>query len=68
MGFLMTNMFVGVVCDQYNNVKEILYGSAFLSDDQKDWILIKKMLLEEFPHKSVIEPKNKFRNLCYKIA
>jgi hypothetical protein len=36
--FLILNLFTGVVCDTYNNEKEILGKNYLLSDHQKMWL------------------------------
>jgi hypothetical protein len=36
--FLILNLFTGVVCDTYNNEKEILGKNYLLSDNQKMWL------------------------------
>ena len=40
--FLILNLFTGVVCDTYNNEKEILTKNFLLTENQKKWLEYKK--------------------------
>ena len=47
--FLILNLFTGVVCDTYNNEKEILGKNYLLSDHQKKWLEYKKQSMNFTP-------------------
>jgi len=45
----MLNLFVGVVIDNFNDMKKKLGGSAFLTDKQKSWIDARRFALKDTP-------------------
>jgi uncharacterized ion transporter superfamily protein YfcC len=52
---LFLNLFVGIVCDTYNNEKGVLMCNHLLSDDEKSWILVRLMAYQAKP-KLLIKP------------
>lgn len=50
------NLFVGVVIDNFNEMKEELSGTSLLTDEQRQWIEIHKLFLKEPPTKMVDPP------------
>lgn len=54
--FFVLNLFVGVVIDNFNEMKEILSGTSMLSEEQKQWIEIHKLFLKSSPEKLVDPP------------
>ena len=46
---LFLNLFVGIVCDTYNNEKSLLMCNHMLSDNEKSWILVKLMAYQAKP-------------------
>lgn len=65
---LFTNMFVGVVVNQQNNVKQLVNGNAFLDPKQAKWSIMKKMLLKTKPALLLQPPNNIFRSFCYHLS
>ena len=55
--FLMLNVFVGVVIDNYNEMKDEETGSALLSSSQKQWVDSMKLLMSMKPSKVMVPPK-----------
>jgi len=45
----MLNLFVGVVIDNFNEMKKKLVGSAFLTVKQKSWIDARRFALKDTP-------------------
>ena len=37
-GFMLIKLFAGVVIDKFNRLRDVRSGSAFLSDEQKEWV------------------------------
>jgi hypothetical protein len=52
---LFLNLFVGIVCDTYNNEKGLLMCNHMLSENEKSWILVKLMAYQAKP-KLMIRP------------
>ena len=42
-------------------------GTNLLTEDQKKWHDFKKLIKHMKPARVVIEPKNKFRSLCFRV-
>mmetsp|Transcript_29253 Transcript_29253/g.28351 ORF Transcript_29253/g.28351 Transcript_29253/m.28351 type:complete len:380 (-) Transcript_29253:1114-2253(-) len=68
--FLITNLFVGVVVSTYNNEKDFISNGSQLvmSQEQKQWLETKLLIMEAKPKFYLKTPKNKFRKFMYKIA
>ena len=47
--FLMTNVFVGVVIDNYNEIKDEETGAALITNTQKQWLDMMRLLLAKGP-------------------
>jgi hypothetical protein len=54
--FFVLNLFVGVVIDNFNEMKEILSGTSMLSEEQKQWIEIHKLFLKTGPERMIDPP------------
>jgi hypothetical protein len=65
VGFLfLTSLFVGVVIDNFNKIKEQKeVGGIFLTDSQRKWIEIQHKILSKTLIKKYYPPTNKFRRL-----
>lgn len=61
VGFLfLMNLFVGVIIDNFNKIKEQKeVGGIFVTDSQRNWIEIQHTMLSKTLIKKVYEPKNK---------
>ena len=59
--FLMTNVFVGVVIDNYNEIKNKETGAAMITDSQKQWLDMMRLLLAKSPELMMEEPAEKYR-------
>jgi hypothetical protein len=66
--FLMINVFVGVVIDNYNSMKAEADGSALITNEQRMWVEQMKLALSSSPMKMKIGPKEAFRMPFYKLS
>lgn len=64
--FLMLNVFVGVVIDNYNKMKEEGSGSGLLTENQKVWVETMKLMMSTSPQRPMLEPKNAFRAAIFR--
>ena len=67
-GFLMLNVFVGVVIDEYNAMKGEEDGSGLMTDSQKQWVDSMKMLSSQNPMRVMLKPKQKWRQPFYTLV
>uniref|UniRef100_A0A7S3DJI7 Calcium-channel protein CCH1 n=1 Tax=Palpitomonas bilix TaxID=652834 RepID=A0A7S3DJI7_9EUKA len=66
--FFVMNLFIGVVIDNYNEIKRKQDGEAFMTSDQKAWVDAMKIMLRTKPKKKDRPPKNKGRKVFYDIV
>lgn len=69
VGFLfLMNLFVGVIIDNFNKIKEQNeVGGIFVTDSQRNWIEIQHIMLGKTLIKKHFAPKNKFRLFFFKL-
>ena len=70
-GFFALNLFVGVVVDSFNRIKEdsdLAGGSATMTVEQKQWVDMMKTVMKEKPPRVVRPPRNPVRNRLFKIV
>jgi len=67
--FFVMNLFVGVTIDKFNEMKEKQEGrSVFLTEDQRSWVSIQKMMVSLKPKKTSVAPENEFRAMLYNVV
>ncbi|CAK8987174.1 L type [Durusdinium trenchii] len=66
--FLMINVFVGVIIDNFNHMKEEENGSGLLTDEQKLWIETMKRTMQQKPIKLKRPPSGHFRRWTWDIV
>ena len=70
--FFVLNLFVGVVCDTFTEMRAQFGGSFLLTDKQKEWVSMRKKINKLGPHiKKFLgkkEPTNKCRLGVYKLV
>jgi hypothetical protein len=69
--FFVMNLFVGVVIDNFNTMKEKLGGSGvdiFMTESQKQWVRTQKLMMKVRPTKTRISPKGPLRAWCYGLV
>ena len=55
--------------DNFNELKELNAGnSVFLTEEQKQWVKLQKMMVHIKPRLSQERPSNAIRMLCYDLA
>ena len=69
VGFLfLMNLFVGVIIDNFNKIKEQKeVGGIFVTDSQRNWIEIQHLMLAKTLIRKKFPPKNKFRRFFYNL-
>ena len=55
--FLMVNIFIGVVIDTYNEIKDEETGKALVTESQQQWLDMMRLLLTKRPELMMEEPK-----------
>lgn len=65
--FLVLNLFVGVIIDNFNVIKEKNSGVSMFRKEQKLWVEIQRLFLKKTPAKLIIPPEDPIRNWCYRV-
>lgn len=65
--FLVLNLFVGVIIDNFNVIKEKNSGVSMFRKEQKVWVEIQRLFLKKMPQKLIIPPEDPIRNWCYRL-
>ena len=65
--FFTINLFIGVVIDNFNRLKTEFDGSAFLSEEQRKWVLTQKLVKSVTLAPLVNRPKSDLRRICYDV-
>jgi hypothetical protein len=66
-GFLALNLFVGVLCDNYSRISQRRGASAFLTEEQIQWVRTQEVLLHLRPLLRVTEPTNPALGCVYQV-
>lgn len=67
-GFFTMNMFVGAIIDGFNGVKKSTDGMAFMTQSQKEWVEIQRLMNRYKPAFKPTKPKNSLRKTCYNVT
>jgi hypothetical protein len=65
--FIMLNVFIGVVIDNFNKMKEEQDGSALMTDQQKQWVQHIQAVMRQAPIINKAPPKG-FRRPLFKVV
>mmetsp|Transcript_3541 Transcript_3541/g.12709 ORF Transcript_3541/g.12709 Transcript_3541/m.12709 type:complete len:1714 (-) Transcript_3541:989-6130(-) len=66
--FFVMNLFVGVTIDKFNEMKEKQEGkSVFLTNEQRNWVSIQKLLVDIKPMRSFVEPEGALRKKVFHL-
>lgn len=65
---LIKNLFVGVVIDNFRQMKEELGGFLLLNDMQRNWAEMQIFMQRRKLRRIVPEPENSFRKKCFHIS
>ena len=67
--FFAMNLFIGIICDTFAEKRSEGDGtSLFVTEEQKQWQAIQKIILKLKPFLRKREPKNVVRRCCFTIA
>lgn len=66
--FFVMQLFVGVVIENFNKMKEKLDGTYLLSNTQREWLIINEVMLNLRPMRKLKAPQNKTRRICFHLA
>lgn len=66
--FFIIQLFVGVVIENFNRMKEKLDGTFLLSSTQREWLLINDAMLSLRPMRKTRVPQNRIQRMCYNFA
>jgi len=62
--FLILNLFVGVIIDNFNVIKEYNSGVSMFRKEQKIWVELQRLFLKKVPQKLIIPPVEPIKNYC----
>lgn len=66
--FFVINLFVGVVIDNFNSLKQAKEGgSVFMTDEQKEWSNTRKFVMKLRPKRQFKPPTNSFKKSMHDI-
>jgi hypothetical protein len=68
VSFFALNLFVGVVIDNFNEIKKIYNGSVFLTQDQQNWLEAQKKMLKARPSVLPPCPTSPVRRAAFKLV
>ncbi|TMW68721.1 hypothetical protein Poli38472_006189 [Pythium oligandrum] len=66
--FFVMQLFVGVVIENFNKMKEKLDGTYLLSAAQREWLIINECMLNLRPIRKMKTPQNHFRRKMFRLA
>eukprot|EP00644_Phytophthora_capsici_P000129 jgi/Phyca11/539928/estExt2_Genewise1Plus.C_PHYCAscaffold_40231 len=66
--FFVMQLFVGVVIENFNNMKEKLDGTYLLSHIQREWLTINEMMLNLRPVRKLKTPQDMTRRALFRLA
>lgn len=67
-GFMLIKLFAGVVIDKFNRLRDERSGSAFMSDEEKEWVETRKLVQATRPLCQENVPSQPLRKFLYGIA
>lgn len=68
VGFMLLNLYIGVIFSQFTRIRLMGQGSAFLTNDQQEWAELTKMVFKLRPSEKSQTPRNKMRRFVYQIV
>ncbi|KAF1318920.1 Voltage-gated ion channel, partial [Globisporangium splendens] len=66
--FFVVQLFVGVVIENFNKMKEKLDGTYLLSNTQREWLIINDSMLNLRPVRKMKAPQDKTRRVLFHLA
>jgi hypothetical protein len=58
-------LFVGVVIDNFNRIRDERRGYAYMTDAQKEWVETRKLVQAVRPLRQETAPRNPIRRIAY---
>lgn len=65
--FIVMNLFVSVVVDNFMAIKDELGGFFLLTKDQRQWVEMQRYMQKRKLKIRIIQPENKYKAFCFKI-
>lgn len=65
---LLFNLFIGIVIDNFNQMKEIVGGYLLLTSQQREWVDLQRFILRKKLKIMITIPKNEIRKILYDIV
>eukprot|EP00736_Rhodelphis_marinus_P012787 Rmarinus@m.2580 len=66
--FFLLNLFVGVVIDTFLALKKEYDGSAFLTEEQRNWVETQKLILQQNAKQLFVPPESPWRRRAFEVA
>jgi Ion transport protein len=66
--FFLLNLFIGVIITKFNREKELAGKDFMLSDEQKQWVQNRMMILHSQPLERMSKPKREWRHPFFYLA
>lgn len=66
--FFIIQLFIGVVIENFNKMKEKLDGTILLSGSQREWLMISTAIFNLRPLRKQKTPRATLRKLCFRVA
>jgi len=68
-GYLVMNLFVGVIIDHFNEMRKAAEGDiSYLTEEQQAWVKTKQIAARMKPKKKIFKPGNAFGDWCHDIV
>lgn len=68
-GEFIRNLFIGVLIDNFNKIREQEdIGSIFITDSQKDWIEVQRLMLNKVLKVKQVIPTHRMRRFFYNLV
>jgi len=66
--FLLLNLFIGVLVEQYNSMKDGDGGGPMITESQKMWIETQRLALDCAPERKVVPPQNPYQRQLFSLV
>jgi voltage-dependent calcium channel L type alpha-1D len=66
--FFIIQLFIGVVIENFNKMKEKLDGTYMLSGSQREWLMISEAIFNMRPQRKQRMPRDRIRRWCFRHA
>jgi voltage-dependent calcium channel L type alpha-1D len=66
--FFIMNLYVGAIIKKFNDIKDEMDGSFFLTPEQREWVKTQRFMVNCYPRFRLRCPRNKYRAFCFHLA